>query len=379
MNIAILFGGECPLPPEAIGAVEIRWYNVGLILAGMGHSVTLIGKGGTAFSRNRRNFKCTIVPGFIPSRHRLVTLFRALVNSAQMLRLVTPCDILVVNNAWAMLLMRFWGRRKFRRVVVNVARMPKVFFWFRNKGADVFVCPTAAVARHVKNLIPATMHSKVCVVPNPVDTVSFNSNSGHSVADSKKIVIAYHGRINREKGLHVLAEAVRGLIEAYPDIRLKLIGPVSEAQGGSGVAYKRELDEILGNHLHWVAPISDRAALARELLSCTIYCYPSLAENGETFGVAPLEAMGLGLPVVVSALECFSDFVKDDENGLIFDHRNSEPATALKACLERLLSDIGLRRRIAAAAASSAKCFSTENIAAMYSDLFQRMLRKTDR
>lgn len=66
---------------------------------------------------------------------------------------------------------------------------------------------------------------------------------------------------------------------------------------------------------------------------CDIYCYPSLADKGETFGVAPLEAMGLGIPTVVSALECFSDFLKDKESGLIFDHHSQDAVSRLADCI----------------------------------------------
>ncbi len=379
MNVTILFGGECPLPPESIGAVEILWYNVGHVLAGMGHCITLIGKGNPTLSRNRHNFICKVVPGFIPSRFRIVTLIRALANSFRLLRLVTPCDILVVNNAWAMLLMRVFGWKRAQKVVINIQRMPKGFFWLRHKGADSFVCPSSTVAKRVSQMIPVCMSSRVEVVPNPVDLRHFNLKHDLEVGNSGATTIAYHGRIHREKGLHLLAEAVRGIVDSHPDIRLKLIGPVEESRGGSGFAYKSELTKILGNRIEWVAPISDREQLAKELASADIYCYPSVAENGETFGVAPLEAMSLGLPVVVSALDCFADFVKNGENGLVFNHTAADPVAALHSCLRMMLDDSSLRRRLAATAASDALSYSTEIVAKMYEDLFFNILAESEK
>ncbi len=55
--------------------------------------------------------------------------------------------------------------------------------------------------------------------------------------------------------------------------------------------------------------------------------------------VAPLEAMSTGLPVIVSGLECFLDFLVDRETGLRFDHRSGNPGSALAEKLDEALGD----------------------------------------
>lgn len=72
---------------------------------------------------------------------------------------------------------------------------------------------------------------------------------------------------------------------------------------------------------------------------CDIYCYPSLADKGETFGVAPLEAMGLGIPTIVSGLDCFKDFVTDKVSGLIFDHHAEDAVKQLVDCITYVIDD----------------------------------------
>ena len=81
-----------------------------------------------------------------------------------------------------------------------------------------------------------------------------------------------------------------------------------------------------------------------------IFCYPSLAEHGETFGVAVAEAMASGAVPVVSNLECFTDFVRHEQNGLVFDHRADDAAARLASSLARLIRDVELRQRLARAA-----------------------------
>ena len=375
MKISILLGGSCAMPPEAIGAIEILWYNVGLHLAGMGHEVCLIGKGKTNISRNTARFTCKVVEGFVPSRHRLTTLSRAALTCRRMMRLIEPCDILVVNNVWAMIIKRLMIHKSWKRTVVNVQRMPKFLWWQRNRGADAFVCPTSAVADRVRKCIKGFGPSPfIEVIPNPVDRKFFVPNENCFAESPNNPSIVYHGRINKEKGLHLLAEAVHSLANTHPGLRLKLIGAFDEGHGGSGLQYKNVLDKLSGGLIDWVPPIANRERLAEELRGGLVYCYPSIAEKGETFGVAPLEAMSLGLPVVVSALECFSDFVKDGETGLVFDHRSGNPIASLERKLASLLDDDTLRHRIAEKGSLSSKLFSTENVSVQYEKLFVNLL-----
>jgi glycosyltransferase involved in cell wall biosynthesis len=88
-----------------------------------------------------------------------------------------------------------------------------------------------------------------------------------------------------------------------------------------------------------------------------IFCYPSLAEKGETFGVAIVEAMAAGAVPVVSQLDCFADFMRDGENGLVFDHRAPDAAARLAAALIRLVREPVLRRRLANTARTTARTY----------------------
>jgi glycosyltransferase involved in cell wall biosynthesis len=94
-------------------------------------------------------------------------------------------------------------------------------------------------------------------------------------------------------------------------------------------------------------PEFDPPELAQRYAAMDIFCYPSLAERGETFGVSVAEAMAAGAAPVVSNLACFNELVRDGETGLIFDHRGSGAEERLAHALARLLSDSALRGTIA--------------------------------
>jgi len=67
----------------------------------------------------------------------------------------------------------------------------------------------------------------------------------------------------------------------------------------------------------------------------------------EGFGVACLEAMAAGRPVVASSVGGLRDLVVDGETGLLVPPGD---VAALRAALEQLLGDAGLRERLGRAA-----------------------------
>lgn len=176
---------------------------------------------------------------------------------------------------------------------------------------------------------------QACVISNFIDTNVYHPYRKHQLAD--KITILFTGRVHREKGVELLVEAVNKL-KLHHDVELKIIGAWDTPRGGSGKEYKDELDGLAKDWtIEWVEPIYNPKELAKEMDTCDIYCYPSLAEKGETFGVAPLEAMGLGIPTIVSSLDCFKDFVTDKVSGLIFNHRSDDAVEQLVDCFEYIM------------------------------------------
>jgi glycosyltransferase involved in cell wall biosynthesis len=157
--------------------------------------------------------------------------------------------------------------------------------------------------------------------------------------------------------------AARRLAERtdLPAWRLRIAGPAGIAQGGGGEAWAGALRSraasALGGRIEWLPPEFDAARLALLYGGMDVFCYPSLAQKGETFGVAVAEAMAARCAAVVSKLACFSDLVTDGETGLVFDHAAADAERLLADCLGRLLADAGGRRALALRGQARARKF----------------------
>ena len=103
-------------------------------------------------------------------------------------------------------------------------------------------------------------------------------------------------------------------------------------RGGEGEAYLRQLRRsaaLARDRVVFRGPIFETAVLEGEFRAARIFAYPSMATRGETFGLAPLEAMTHGCAVLVSDLKCFHDFVSTNETGFVFEQGSSDPADSL--------------------------------------------------
>lgn len=181
--------------------------------------------------------------------------------------------------------------------------------------------------------------SKIFRIFNPIDCEAWRpldrrrARAELGIADNAKLAV-WHGRVLlKRKGLDVLVDAWQRLCAKTgdPDLRLLLIGTGEDAEDFSRLlASKRPPGITWRNEF-----THDRAALRTCLSAANVFVLPSRHEG---FPVAPLEAMGCGLPIVAAAANGMPDILEAGERSGGMTVPREDPA-ALAAALEALLFD----------------------------------------
>lgn len=368
MRITIVSGFFLPVPPVSGGSTEKSWYNLAREFAARGHAVTVISRRWRDFpdEETRDGIRHLRLPGWDHQRSLWRNLLLDFWWSWRTFFALPAADIVVVN---AVALPVWLGRLKPRagRVVIMTGRMPKG--QYRRYRAIARVLAASSFVRDRVIAENPALAPVARVRGYPIDWRLLSVGTGMAPAglpgtSPGEVMLGYVGRIHEEKGLILLAEALK-LLSGKPGLppwRLLLCGPADVARGGSGVVFRGQLLHRLSaamgpGRFNLLDPQFNERTLAGVYQRIDIFCYPSLAEQGETFGVAVAEAMAAGAVPVVSQLACFTDFVRDGRNGLVFDHAAPDAPERLAAALGRLLGEAGLRERLAAAARADARAY----------------------
>jgi len=125
-------------------------------------------------------------------------------------------------------------------------------------------------------------------------------------------LVVYAGRFAPEKNLDLLTDAVRRLGPRHVLLAV-----------GSGPRPPR------GAQVRVLPPETDSERLARLLATCDVFAH---AGDHETFGLAALEAMACGTPVVVSAAGGLGELA-EDVGITVASQRADDWAAAIAACL----------------------------------------------
>jgi glycosyltransferase involved in cell wall biosynthesis len=374
MRISIVMGPWFPVPALQGGAVNRLWQGLAEEFATAGHDVTMLCRSYPSQPERETINGVNYIrrSGYSQSRSITLDLIKDLVYAIRVTPTLPRADIVVINDFWIPLLAAML-RSNAGRIVINVNRFPKRQF-FLYAGAARFAAASRAIEEAISKQHKSAA-SRTRVLPNPIDTEIFSPPE--SLRRMKKdSTVLYVGRVHPEKGVHLLIEAFALLSQQLPETKLRILGPVKENQGGGGESYMRSLKaKAQGLNVEFSEPIFDVYRLADAYKEADVFCYPSLAEKGESFGVAPLEAMSSGLVPVVSDLDCFKDFIIQDQTGYFFDHKLPDRAEKLSEALLSVIMDLEKTYQISINAIQKAQQFSYKRIAALYLEDFENLIK----
>lgn len=190
------------------------------------------------------------------------------------------------------------------------------------------------VNHRVKSWLIAELNlspDQVRVLPVSAVALKFNPNAKKYGAPTA----LYVGRLAKEKGVDILLDAFRSVLDKIPDAALHIIGDGPERKALQLDAKKLGIDNVV-RFLGAVAP----SRLASHYQSASVLVLPS---RHESFGRVIIEAFSAALPVVATQTEGATSLIEDGANGFLVP---VEDSAALAERLAQVLKEPALAKKM---------------------------------
>lgn len=221
----------------------------------------------------------------------------------------------------------------------------KVEVFLRRDRPDHFIFESEAMRYHATH--GRGIHLKhTSVIPTGVDCEKYSDKNRSRVylgdqfgIPEEAFVLFYSGHMERRKGVHVIIEAVKQLVDAQSrkDVYLLIVG---NKEGEEAPFLKQLEGSIAINNVVFGGYRSD---LELVMPACDVGV---IASTGwDSFPMSSLEMASCGLPLIVSDLQGLAETIENEQTGYLFEPGNSSQLVDL---VLKLKSDEGLRKRLGA-------------------------------
>lgn len=191
--------------------------------------------------------------------------------------------------------------------------LQRKFLQVQNYRSDLII----AVSNSVKKFLTQSKmapEKKIVVIPNGIEIRKPKTELRTPSSELRTPVIGTIGNLNFQKGQIYLIEAMPKVLKKYPLATLEIIG-----EGEERTVLETEIKK-LGIEKH-VTLFGHKNIIERYMQYWNLFVLPSISE---TFGIAVLEAMNYGLPVVATKVGGVPDIITHRKNGILVEPKNSE-------------------------------------------------------
>jgi phosphatidylinositol alpha-mannosyltransferase len=357
----------CPYAWEAAGGVQVHVGNLATRLLDRGHQVIVLTPTISAASEPwvrsvgrpvRIGYRGTVAP-IAPLSYRrtrgalaalrpdVVHVHEPLTPSSSMYATLTARAPVVatvhayLDRSRAMELAGPALRRIWRRVTIGVAVSEAAALFLRR------TLPDAALE----------------IVPNGVDVDAYAVATPRDDLPAGRRIL-WVNRLDTQKGFPVALAAFSKVLAKIPDAMLVVVGEGKD----------REALGLLTESAR--ARIDMRGAIPNEQVpafhaACEVFVSPAVGQ--ESFGIALVEAMAAGRPIVATDIPGYREVVNDGVEGLLVAPRDPE---ALAAGLVRVLTEPGLAARLGEAGRERARTFDWPLVVDRLEELYGRALER---
>jgi glycosyltransferase involved in cell wall biosynthesis len=356
MHIGFLSG---EYPPYPLGGVGARVTDLARGLVRAGHSVSVVG-----IYPHNRNVKQLVDemlegvrviripqspmwmrwrPGLLWDRYRIHVQFRRLHRQA-------PFDLIEVSDGCGFALlgvpagvpmaMRMDGTTKVFDEAMGIPG-DRFYYWMEETALRKarFLSAPSAYARDSTLRLFGLQDRECAVIYNAVDTDAFSPGS----QPTEPGLIVCTNSVEPRKGVREMIIAMNEICASHPQARLVFIGSDTQPKVGGRTYGERVLDEArpeVRERISFTGQLDRYTAVLDYLRRAHICSYPCQVE---TFGIAPLEAMAVGKPVIYGKSGPGPELIEDGVSGLLCD---AQSPASIAACVKRILSEPGLAQTL---------------------------------
>ena len=218
--------------------------------------------------------------------------------------------------------------------------IPKLFAEEVFPKIDKIICVSRVIEEAINKRFPKLIKKTTTIYPG-IDSELFSFKEKSHDSDNRTIM--YYGRIVREKGVHLLIQAFRRVVDEFgnKNLMLKIVG--SPLGPNDNEAYYKQLEDMSAGYNVQLLGFVPRKELVKMLYVADVFVYPAVWD--EPLGLAPLEAMATGTPVIVSDGKAgYLEIIEDMKSGLVFKNND---ACDLAAKLQYLIENPVCRKKMA--------------------------------
>ena len=243
----------------------------------------------------------------------------------------------------------------------DLRRYRSFFLEARHLRAAHQVCVPSTWSREmVKDRGYVDRARPVEVVPNGVGPLWFEAKRADRPPEFDLLLV---GRLDHQKGVDTL-------IRALGSPGLDRVTACVVGGGRAEPAYRKLAGELgIGDRL-LLAGVRSHEEVRNLMARSSVFVLPT---RSESFGMAILEAMAAGMPVVTTGVGGVPDFAVSGHNALLVP---PDDPSALGAAIVRLLANPVLQNRLGAAAKRDAERYRWTTISREYVGLMERAARE---
>lgn len=332
---------------DGVGGLELYALRSTAALQRQGHDVMAAVRPGTMLQQRLGEQGLAHVA--LPRRSRALPLLAAW----RLARLIDRAGVDVVHMHWGhdlllAVLAKRWARRPVRLVYTRqmalTRRKSDAYHRFLYRQIDLYLTITDKLLQQARQLLPlppTRVKRLYYGVPAPTAMSAAERRVlRHSLNIPERVfAVGLVGRMEEQKGQHLLIEAVQHLRAAGIPAHATLIGPAMDEPYQQRL--RREVEERgLGEAVVLYGPHRSPMDIMPAFDAIV------LATRMETFGLVLAEAMRCGVAVVGTHAGGVPEIIEDGVSGLLF---TPEDAVHLARQLEHLARNDTLRQQLAAA------------------------------